>query len=44
MVSLILENMPIITFGKIEQDAYLGFSMGWIGKSSSGRVRCPAAF
>ena len=31
---------------QIEQDAYqedLGFSTGWIGKSSSGKVRGPAA-
>ncbi|XP_065898925.1 U4/U6 small nuclear ribonucleoprotein Prp31-like [Dysidea avara] len=35
-----------MTFGEIEQDAYqddLGFSTGWIGKSSSGKVRGPAA-
>ena len=35
-----------LTCNQIEQDAYqddLGFSTGWIGKSSSGKVRGPAA-
>ena len=42
----IIKPNHILAHLQIEQDAYqddLGFSTGWIGKSSSGKVRGPAA-